>query len=180
MENDSKHKKISFRQLRQEDGYQWYTLLDEVWRATYGNIFPREVFDGRDSARADRARGFDAGKFLGDRKTAYVAESEGKIVGVMFGTLDSDYEAFQGDYADLVILYVYQEYQGMGIGTALRDIFIEWAKGKDAKRYVVGVLKENSHARRVYESWGGELTEHEHDFTVMGVGYPEVFYTFDL
>ena len=68
----------------------------------------------------------------------------------------------------------------MGIGTALRDIFIEWAKEKDAKRYVVGVLKENSHARRVYESWGGELTEHEHDFTVMGVGYPEVFYTFDL
>lgn len=171
---------ILYRPLRQEDGYEWYTLLDEVWRATYSNIFPKEVFDGRDYAREDRARGFDVNKFQGERKTAYVAETGGKIVGVMFGTLDSDYEFFKGDYADLVILYVYPGYQGMGIGTALRDIFIEWAKSKNAGKYVVGVLKDNAGARRVYESWGGKLSGQEHDFVVMGAGYPEVFYTFEL
>ncbi|MCR5674659.1 MAG: GNAT family N-acetyltransferase [Lachnospiraceae bacterium] len=171
---------IRYRQVRKEDGYEWYTLLDRVWRVAYDGIFPQKVFDARDNAKDDRARGFSEEKFLGERKTAYVAEHEGKIVGLMFGTLDSDYEYFRNDYADLVALYVHPEYQGMGIGTALRDIFIEWARGKHADRFVIGVLKDNTKARRVYESWGGTLSEHEHDFVQMKVGYPEVFYTFEI
>ena len=171
---------IEYRQVRKEDGYEWYTLLDEVWRATYSHIFPKEVFDGRDYAREERARNFTEEKFIGERKIAYVAECEGKIVGLMFGTLDSDYEHFKNDYADLTALYVYPEYQGKGIGTKLRDIFIEWAKSKNADKYVIGVLKENTRARKVYESWGGKLSEHEHDFVVMNVGYPENFYTFEI
>lgn len=171
---------IRYRQVSKEDGYEWYTLLDKVWRVAYGSIFPTEVFDARDNARQDRARGFSTEKFTGERKTAYVAEDEGKIVGLMFGTLDSDYEYFKNDYADLVALYVYPEYQNMGIGTALRDIFIKWAREKNAERYVIGVLKDNTKARRVYESWGGTLSGHEHDFVQMNVGYPEVFYTFEL
>ena len=35
-------------------------------------------------------------------------------------------------------------------------------------------------ARKVYESWGGKLSEFEEDFVKLGVGYPEVFYTYDL
>ena len=171
---------IKYRQVCKEDGYEWYTLLDKVWRVAYADILPQEIFDARDNAREDRARGFTVEKYLGDRKTAYVAEYEGKIVGLMFGTLDSDYEYFKNDYADLVGLYVYPEYQGMGIGTALRDIFIDWAKGKNAAEYVIGVLKNNTKARKVYESWGGQLSEYEHDFVQMNVGYPEVFYTFQL
>ena len=131
--------------------------------------------------------GSDAGRFVyenrkrnNERKIAYVAEHGGKIVALMFGTLDSDYEFFKNDYADLVALYVDPEYQGMGIGTALRDLFIEWAKKKHADRFVIGVLKDNAKARRVYESWGGTLSDHEHEFVQMGVGYPEVFYTFEM
>lgn len=171
---------IIYRQVRKEDAYAWYTLLDEVWRVAYAHIFPRELFDARDNAREDRARGFTEDKYIGERKIAYVAEHEGKIVGLMFGTLDSDYESFKDGYADLTALYVYPEYQGMGIGTALRDIFIEWAKNKNADRFVIGVLKDNARARKVYEAWGGTLSESEHDFVQMGVGYPEVFYTFTL
>ena len=70
--------------------------------------------------------------------------------------------------------------QGMGVGTALKDIFVEWAKSKEADRFVIGVLKENHKARKVYESWGGKLSDHEQDFMIMGKGYPEVFYVFDL
>lgn len=49
---------IEYRQVKKEDGYEWYTLLDEVWRITYSLIFPKEVFDGRDYAREERARNF--------------------------------------------------------------------------------------------------------------------------
>ena len=68
----------------------------------------------------------------------------------------------------------------MGIGTALKDIFVRWAKEKEADRFVVGVLKDNAKARKVYESWGGRLSAHEQDFVVMDTGYPESFYTFEI
>lgn len=171
---------INYRLVRKEDANEWYTLLDKVWRVAYAHILPVEVLDARDKYRAERAKVFTVEKFVGERKTAYVAEHEGRIVGLMFGTLDSDYEDFKGDYADLVALYVYPEYQGKGIGTALRDIFVAWAKEKKANKYVIGVLKENTKARKVYEAWGGTLSEHEHEFVQMGVGYPEVFYTYKL
>lgn len=171
---------IKYRQIRKEDGYEWYTLLSRVWRITYADIFPEEYFDARDRSVESRAREFTVETFSGDRKTAYVAEHDGKIVGLMFGTLDSDYDYFKGDYADLVALYVYPEYQGMGVGTALKDIFVEWAKSKEADRFVIGVLKENHKARKVYESWGGKLSDHEQDFMIMRKGYPEVFYVFDI
>lgn len=171
---------IKYRQIRKEDGYEWYTLLDKVWRAAYGHIFPEKVFDARENAMADRVSAFTEEKFIGERKTAYVAECEGKIVGLMFGTLDSGYEYFKKDYADLVALYIDPEYQRMGIGTALRDIFIQWAKERNADQMVIGVLKENRKARKVYESWGGALSEYEQDFVQMKVGYPEVFYTYKI
>ena len=171
---------IRYRQIRKEDGYEWYTLLGRVWRTAYRDIFPKEVFDKRDKGMPDKIRTFSVEKFLGERKIACVAECDGKIVGLMFGTLDSNYEYFKNDYADLVALYIYPDYQGMGIGTALKEIFIRWAREKGAARFVIGVLKDNAKARRVYEAWGGTLSEHEQDFVVMKAGYPEVFYTFEL
>lgn len=171
---------INYRKIRKEDGYEWYTLLSKVWRSAYGHIFPEEVFDEREKNIEAKAGGFTEEKFSGDRKIAYVAECDGKIAGLMYGTLDSDYEYFRNDYADLVALYVYPEYQGMGIGTMLKDIFTKWAREKNADRFVVGVLKDNAKARKVYESWGGVLSGHEQDFVVLNVGYPESFYTFEL
>ena len=44
---------ISYRQVRKEDGHEWYSLLNRVWRIAYAGIFPKEVFDERD-------RGIDA------------------------------------------------------------------------------------------------------------------------
>ena len=55
---------INYRLVTKEDAYEWYTVLDEVWRSAYAHIFPKEVFDtshGTDSepcahyaARAER------------------------------------------------------------------------------------------------------------------------------
>ena len=171
---------IRYRQICKEDGYEWYTLINRVWCVAYDHIFPEEVFDERDKTINDKVRDFTEEKFLGERKIAYVAECNGKIVGVMFGTLDSVYEHFRNEYADLVALYIYPEYHRMGIGTALKNIFTEWAKEKGAEQFVIGVLKDNTKARKVYEAWGGSLSEHEQDFRMMDVNYPECFYTLEL
>lgn len=49
-----------------------------------------------------------------------------------------------------------------------------------ASKYVIGVLKDNIKVRKVYESWGGKLSKYEKDFVKFGVGYKEVFYTYNL
>ena len=177
MEQD---KKIKYRKARIEDGYGWFTLLDDVWRDAYSHIFPEKLFDVRESAIDERVKGYTEDTFLGEGKIAYVAEAGGKIVAIMFGALNSFYEYFGSDYADLVALYVRPEYQGMGVGTMLKDIFTKWAEENKADKFVIGVLKDNSNARKVYESWGGTLSEHEHEFKQMGVGSPEVFYTYEI
>ncbi len=144
---------ISYRPVRKEDGFEWYTLLSRVWRTAYGHILPEEAFVEREKAVPAKAREFTLEKFSGDRKIAYVAEHGGKIVGLMYGTLDSDYGFFKDEYADLVALYVYPEYQGMGVGTALKGIFERWAREKNEERrkhyaehlvYQVTVIAKNA------------------------------------
>ncbi len=109
----------------------------------------------------------------------YVAELDGKIIGLMRGTLKSNYAYFaEKNYADLTVLYVHPNFQNMGIGTILKDVFISWAKEKGFQKFVIGVLKDNEHARKVYEIWGGKLNRHTEFFYKLGVGYKECFYTF--
>ena len=77
-------------------------------------------------------------------------------------------------------MQIYPKYQGLGVGTQFRKTFEKWARKNGATKYVIGVLKDNKKARKVYEAWGGLLSHHEQDFVRLGVGYPEVFYTYNL
>ena len=62
----------------------------------------------------------------------------------------------------------------------MKNIFEKWAKSNGATKYVIGVLKDNLDARKVYESWGGKLSKHESDFVKLEVGYKEIFHTYNL
>ena len=55
--------------------------------------------------------------------------------------------------------------------------FKEWLKNDSES---ITYVKENQKARRVYEAWGGKLSESETAFVKHNVAYPEVFYTFRL
>ena len=46
--------------------------------------------------------------------------------------------------------------------------------------YVIGVLKDNQKARRIYEKWGGKLEDFMQPFVKLGVNYDEVFYTYNI
>ena len=112
---------------------------------------------------------------------SYVAEIEGKIVGFVFGRMISHYEHFgERGYADLEAIYIHPDYQGLGMGNKFKQIFVDWAKSNGATKFVIGVLKDNHNARKVYEKWGGKLDEYTQPFVKLGVEYDEVFYTFDL
>ena len=96
----------------------------------------------------------------------------------MCGSIRSSYEPFRADYADLGALYIDPAFQGRGIGTTFRKTFEKWACENGVSQYVIGVLKENHKARKVYEAWGGKLSRQEIDFVKRDVAYPVVFYTF--
>lgn len=172
---------ILIRKVRKDDAKQYIELINSVWRVVYKNIFPEEVFINREKETENRIKSF-ADKFYNDNeRLCYVAECKGIIVGAINGTIKSTYEHFlEGDFADLVGLYINPNYQGKGIGTKLKNIFEDWARKNGARKYIIGVLKDNNNARKIYESWGGELDNWEQKFYKLDVGYDEVFYKYNL
>ena len=170
---------LIIRKVTPEDARNWFIFGNKVWRDAYAHIFPEEVFIERDNLVEEKAKSFPDRMKNDDKNIAYVAEYDGNIIGIMWGSINSSYNHFNG-YADLIALYVDPKYQGLGIGSSLKNIFEKWAIENGASQYVIGVLKDNLKARKVYESWGGKLSEFEGDFVRLGVGYSEVFYTYDL
>ena len=171
---------VTIRPVRSEDARAWCMLGIRVWRVAYRHIFPEEVFLEKENRVEEKIKSFPD-RMRNDRERInYVAECDGKIVGFLCGGIRSTYEPFHSDYADLEAIYVDPAFQGRGIGTAFRKTFEEWACRNGAAQYVIGVLKENHKARKVYEAWGGKLSEQEKDFVKQNVAYPEVFYTFSI
>lgn len=170
---------LQIRKANSNDAREWFVFGFKVWRDAYKNIFPEEVFIDRESKLEEKVKDFDNKLQNNEKSIAYVAEYNGEIVGTMCGSINSSYDHFD-KYADLIGLYVEPRFQGLGIGSKFKEIFEQWAIENGATQYVIGVLKDNMKARKVYESWGGKLSEFEEDFVKLGVGYPEVFYTYDL
>ncbi len=171
---------VTIRKAKPEDAGGWETLSNRVWRDAYRHIFPEEVFLERESRFAEKTARFNDWAKNDSESITCVAEYDGTIIGIMCGSIRSFYEPFHSDFADLIALYVDRAFQGRGIGTAFRKTFEEWACENGASQYVIGVLKENHKARKVYEVWGGKLSEQEQAFVKWNVAYPEVFYTFSL
>lgn len=172
---------ILIRKVRNDDAKQYIELINSVWRDAYKNIFPEDVFIDREREKENRIKNFAEKCYNDNKRLCYVAECNGIIVGAINGTIKSTYEHFlEDDFADLVALYINPNYQGKGIGTKLKDIFEDWARKNGAKKYIIGVLKDNNNARKIYESWGGELDDWEQKFYKLGVGYDEVFYKYNL
>lgn len=171
---------IKIREAKLEDARNWYVLVNKVWRDAYKNIFPEEVFIEKDNQVEEKVKNFIDKMQNNNKSIAYVAEYNGEIIGIMCGSINSSYEHFKSEYADLIALYIDPKFQGYGIGSSFKKIFEQWARENGASKYVIGVLKDNMKARKVYELWGGKLSEHEQDFVKLGIGYPEVFYTYKL
>lgn len=168
------------RKYKNGDGEQIVPLINRTWRKAYAHIFPVEVFDERDKTTKERIAGYDDG--LKERDgVAYVAETNGGIVGVMVYNLKADVQEFaEKGYAQLAVLYIDEKIQRQGIGKALFNTFVENLKQAEVQKFCIGVLKDNHNGRKAYEKWGGELTSVEIDFVKLDKPYKEVFYEYDV
>lgn len=171
---------IKIRKVNQTDATKWFKFVNKVWRSAYKSIFPEEVFLEKEKNVEEKEKNFNQ-KICNDNKNiALVAEYKGEIVGIMSGSINSNYEHFNLEYADLIRLYIASNFQKKGIASNFKEMFEDWARKNGASKYVIGVLKDNKKARAVYEKWGGKLSTYEEDFYKMGVAYKEVFYIYDL
>ena len=171
---------IKYRPVNKYDAYNYYRFKNKAWRDAYIEIFPSEVFDEKERRIIDKVKNFEERIINNTECIAYVAELNNEIIGLMYGRINSADNYFSSEYADLVSLYIDPDFQNQGIGGKLKDIFNDWAKKNGSTKFVIGVLKDNIKARKVYEKWGGELANYEKNIYELGKKYKEVFYTYNI
>lgn len=170
-----------FRKVKEDDAESFIKHVNAVWKNAYKGIFPKVVFDKRDENVENKIMTFKEKVVERPQSIAYLVEAEEKIVATMTATLNSSYKHFKDKgYADLESIYVNPYFEGHGIAGHLKNIFVDWAKQYGAKKFVVGVLKDNTKARQVYKHWGGKLSNYTCNFEICGASVQEVFYEFDI
>ena len=77
-----------------------------------------------------------------------IADLDGRSVGMASGTAPVDGEV------ELISMWVAPEGRGRGVGDALVDAIVRWARNQGAVRLVLGVRQANQHAATLYERHG--------------------------
>ncbi len=87
----------------------------------------------------------------------YIAEVDGRPAGCAYLVTLVDYFN-ERPHAHLSVLAVTAEAEGKGVGTALIDLSVAWAKARNSDRLTLSALVTNSRARALYErkGFGGE------------------------
>jgi GNAT superfamily N-acetyltransferase len=104
---------------------------------------------------------FDSGQGSGEAgpedEAIYIAELDGHAAGFAYLVTLVDFFN-QREHAHLAVLAVTVEAEGKGVGTALIDQSVAWAKERGSDRLTLNTLVSNSRARALYErkGFGGE------------------------
>ena len=135
------------RKMEKRDKQAVQLVARASWNSTYEGIIPLHIQDlFLEAAYSD--------KMLDKRMEQthlYVAEIDGKVVG--FANFTSVQE--NGE-AELGAIYLYEEYQGQGIGTALLQ---EGMKLPGIKKIYINVEKDNEIGKNFYKAKGFEVVE---------------------
>ena len=115
---------------------------------------------GEESSHAEPAwRDWAAGRWRGGTALAFaVRDRGGAVVGTATG---AEYEAEQG-VGHLYAMWVAPDARGAGVGRALVDAVIAWARARGCSSLVLSVTETNDGARRFYEACGFADTGERH------------------
>jgi ribosomal protein S18 acetylase RimI-like enzyme len=137
---------FTIRKMQKNDIQQVQQVAKKSWNTTYKGIIPLAIQENFLSS----AYNDDMMQKRLEVSYLYVSEVEGKIVGfVNFSSVKEDGET------ELGAIYLYPEYQGKGIGTALLQEGIN--NLKDVKKVFINVEKDNTIGTKFYEAKGFEV-----------------------
>lgn len=130
---------VIVRPATAEDFDAWFALFEAV--AAEGRWVGSEAPMDRDR----RAEGFHE-SLTSDSKETFVADLAGEVVGALFVGL-------RNGQADLG-MFVADGHRGAGIGSALMEACIDWARSHRAHKVKLELWPHNTRARALYEKFG--------------------------
>lgn len=172
---------IKIRKLEIADCYDAKLLINKVWRLAYADFMPQSVFDKKDANIDESVKKFicqlENGEIFG-----YVAIFDNRIIGVAIAKNLTGYNHYKPlGFADLQILYILPEFQGIGLGSKFFELIKKDFKTAGVTKMLICALEKNTKARAVYEKWGGKLDlTYKKDYETCGETFVDVFYLFDL
>ena len=128
----------------------------DVWNTTYTGVVSSKYLAGRTCEK--QAEGWLERVFNNteSNEVVYVAEADGgNVVGFASGAVRVGNDSFDGE---LYTLYIFQEYQGRGIGRALFNTIASALHGQGAKTMILWVFAYNP-ACAFYEHLGGKMVD---------------------
>jgi ribosomal protein S18 acetylase RimI-like enzyme len=148
--------RLIIREAKVEDAEGIARVHVDCWRTTYNNIIPRTYLDSLSYAQRTEVW---KKNITNASNYVFVAEnSKGEIVGFVDGgkretnTLE--------DTGDLTSIYIFDQWQGQGIGKGLmKQLFLQFKK-LGYETIFVEVLEDNK-SRFFYESMGANLFKSE-------------------
>lgn len=142
------------REMKREDMKQVQDVAQKSWHSTYEGIIPRKIQENfLKVAYSDEMMEKRLNESL-----IFVAVMNNKVVG--FSNFTTVNNAGQ---AELSAIYLYPNYQGKGIGTALLQQGIETLK--NVKTIYIDVEKENNSGTIFYKAKGFKvIKEYEENF----------------
>lgn len=145
---------IKIRKMKKKDIGQVQNVARTSWHFTYEGIIPREVQD----RFLKVAYNDDMMKQRLKQSIMFVAEVERKVIGF------ANYSSINPKgMTELTAIYLYPDYQGKGIGTALLEEGIQRLQG--VQEIHINVEKNNSIGMNFYQAKGFEVvSEFDDDF----------------
>jgi ribosomal protein S18 acetylase RimI-like enzyme len=145
---------LIIRKMQKEDIPQVQQVAKTSWNSTYEGIIPLEIQESFLKA----AYNDDMMQRRLERSFIFVSEVNGKVVGFAnFSPVKED------GMTELLAIYLFPEYQGKGIGTALLKEGIKNLEG--VKEVFVNVEKDNQIGTNFYKAKGFEVvSEFDDDF----------------
>jgi ribosomal protein S18 acetylase RimI-like enzyme len=165
---------IEYRRPRLDEAEAMAALHVQCWREAYSGIVPQAILDGSDPKEMaprwlDHISNVDRyvmAAFNNNEAVAFI--NQGAPVEKIFDEMDGHIAA----------LYVAQNYYRQGIGRNLLAMAARDWLDKGGHSICLGVLSENTRARKFYESVGGRAVKAS-IFNWKGSELPDTIYLFD-
>src|SRR5690625_3050875 len=134
--------------MKKEDIKEVQDVAQKSWKATYNGIIPAEIQQNF----LKMTYSYEMMEHRLNQSLILIAEVNDRVVG--FANYSPVNDA--GD-VELSAIYIYPDYQGIGIGTSLLKEGIKRLEA--AKEIYVNVEKENEIGKNFYQTYGFKLVE---------------------
>lgn len=147
---------IEIRRATPEDASDIATVAAYSWLESYQGLIDQEYLNNRITDERLEYSTNKTRRLLENTDKYYVAEVDGKIVGIVF--YDKSSEEKYMDYGYLEALYLLKQYQGFGIGKMLFNLAVNGLKNMGYNKFYLHCLSGNK-TLNFYKKYKGDVVD---------------------